>query len=174
MCYRRVCGSTTGYWSSNNPVLAISFRRCRTTTYTSSVVPCFTNRLLSPRPFESRLVVRLGVICPELRPTQLAIPSGRDTAHAFTVSGSAPSVSLRESHEAFLPISPVHRCSPVDSLRVRWVPLFRSSRRLGAFAMGTPPRVDGFPVRRLLHPIRHLPGSLACRPRSAPSHCPLA
>src|SRR5712691_12773800 len=88
MCYRRVCGSTTGYWSANNPVLAISFRRCRTTTYTSSVVPCFTNRLLSPRPFESRLVVRLGVICPELRPTQLAIPSGRDTAHAFRAYGS--------------------------------------------------------------------------------------
>src|SRR5712691_2105576 len=99
MCYRRVCGSTTGYWSSNNPVLAISFRRCRTTTYTSSVVPCFTNRLLSPRPFESRLVVRLGVICPELRPTQLAIPSGRDTAHAFTAHGS-PSLVLSQRRTA--------------------------------------------------------------------------
>ena len=40
-------------------------------------------------------------------------------------------------------------------MRVRWVPLFRSSRRLGAFAMENIPRVHGFPVLRLLRPIRH-------------------
>ena len=43
----------------------------------------------------------------------------------------------------------------MDSLRVRWVPLVRSFRRLGAFALGQMPRVHGFPVRRLLRPIRH-------------------
>ena len=49
----------------------------------------------------------------------------------------------------------------MDSLRVRWVlcspttlctPYFQ---RLRAFAVGTTPYVDGFPVLRLLRPIRH-------------------
>ena len=71
------------------PALAISLRRCRATTYTSSVVPRFTDMLLSPFPFGSRLVVRLGVICPELRPTTLAIPSARFTAHSFPARGSS-------------------------------------------------------------------------------------
>jgi hypothetical protein len=84
MCYRRVCGSTPGDWDSDNAVFAISLRRCRTTAYTSSAVPRFTNMLLSPRPFGSRSVVRLGVMNPELRPPLVAIPSVRDTAHAFT------------------------------------------------------------------------------------------
>src|SRR5712691_8429159 len=61
MCSRRVCGSTPGDWDANNPVLAVSLRRCRTTAYPSSAVPRFTNMLLSPRPFGSRSVVRLGV-----------------------------------------------------------------------------------------------------------------
>src|SRR5712691_8509445 len=87
MCYRRVCGSTAGDWDSDNPVLAISFRRCRTTAYTSSAVPRFTNMLLFPRPFGSRSGGRLGVIDPELRPPQVAIPSVRDTAHPFRASG---------------------------------------------------------------------------------------
>ena len=68
------------------PALAVSLRRCRATAYTSSAVPRFTNMLLSPRPFGSRLVVRLGVICPELRPTLLAILSVRDTAHPFSLT----------------------------------------------------------------------------------------
>ena len=42
----------------------------------------------------------------------------------------------------------------MDSLRVRWVPLFRSFRRLGAFAFSPHPGVHGFPVLRLLCPIR--------------------
>ena len=90
MCCRRVCGSTPGDWGSNNPVLALSLRRCRTTAYTSSAVPRFTNMLLSPRPFGSRSVVRLGVMDPELRPPLVAIPSVRDTAHTFTAHGAAP------------------------------------------------------------------------------------
>jgi hypothetical protein len=51
----------------------------------------------------------------------------------------------------------------VDSLRVRWVPLFQSFRRLGAFAMGAHPRVHGFPVLRLLCPIRLFVRALAFR-----------
>ena len=42
----------------------------------------------------------------------------------------------------------------MDSLRVRWVPLFRSFRRLGAFAISPHPGVRGFPAFRLLCPIR--------------------
>jgi hypothetical protein len=76
------------------PALAVSLRRCRATAYTSSAVPRFTDMLLSPRPFGSRLVVRLGVICPELRPTLLAILSVRDTAHAFPSRGSLGYESL--------------------------------------------------------------------------------
>ena len=157
MCCQRVCGSTPGDWDSNNPVLAVSLRRCRTTAYTSSAVPRFINMLLSPRPFGSRLVVRLGVFDPELRPPPVAIPSVRDTAHAFTAPGLAPAILLRDprvprsvpSH--FLSI---HSTFPVDSLRVRCVPLFWSFRRLGAFAVSPHPGVRGFPTLRLLCPIR--------------------
>ena len=50
-------------------------------------------------------------------------------------------------HEAFLPISAAPRYAfPVYSLRVRCIPLVRSSRGLGAFAMGSVPRVSGFPA----------------------------
>src|SRR5713101_3910984 len=73
---------------ANNPVLALSFRRCRTATYPSSVTPRFPTMRLSPRPFGSRSGGRLGVICPELRPPLVAIPSVRDTAHTFTSYGS--------------------------------------------------------------------------------------
>jgi len=62
----------------------------------------------------------------------------------------------------------------VDSLRVRWVPLLRSFHRLGAFAFSPHPGVHGFPVLRLLRPIRHLPRSLEFRPGSPLSYCPLS
>lgn len=115
MCCQRVCGCTPGDWDSNNPVLAVSLRRCRTTAYTSSAVPRFTNMLLSPRPFGSRSVVRLGVMDPELRPPLVAIPSVRDTAHAFTAHGATPLVDLHStSYEASVSISmastEVHPC----------------------------------------------------------------
>ena len=42
----------------------------------------------------------------------------------------------------------------MDSLRVRWVPLLPSFHRLGAFAISPHPGVHGFPVLRLLCPIR--------------------
>jgi hypothetical protein len=88
------------------PALAISLRRCRATTYTSSVIPRFTltvishDMLLSPRPFGSRLVVRLGVICPELRPPLVAILSVRDTAHTFASRGSSVRGSLSLTRSA--------------------------------------------------------------------------
>src|SRR5215831_2874226 len=56
-----------------------------------------------------------------------------------------------------------HRYPPVDSLRVRWVPLFPSSQRLGAFAVSPHPGVRGFPTCRLLCPIRLCWRALAFR-----------
>ena len=44
------------------------------------------------------------------------------------------------------------------SLRVRWVPLLQSFRRLGAFAFSPHPGVPSFPGLRLLCPIRLLLG----------------
>jgi len=73
----------------------------------------------------------------------------------FMVYGLAPAVPLRARTKRSFPFRQLHSAFPVDSLRVRWVPLVRSFRRLGAFAMGQMPRVHGFPVRRLLRPIRH-------------------
>jgi len=54
--------------------------------YTPSAVPCFSDMLLSPPPFRFRLVVRLGIIYPELRPPPVAIHSVRDTAHSFDLN----------------------------------------------------------------------------------------
>jgi hypothetical protein len=53
--------STAGHWDSGSFALALSRRRCGAAPYMSSVAPRFTNMPLSPRPFGSRLVVRLGV-----------------------------------------------------------------------------------------------------------------
>src|SRR4029434_9329316 len=119
MCYRRVCHSTAGDWGSNNPVLALSLRRCRTTAYTSSTVPRFPTMLLSPRPFRSRSGGRLGVIDPELRPPQVAIPSVRDTAHTFASYGSRERDLMGKVHCASSTVP-----SPWTALRVRWVPLY--------------------------------------------------
>ena len=78
-----------------NRALAISLRRCRAPAYTSSAVLRFTDMLLSPRPFGSRLVVHLGVLYPELRPPLVAILSVRDTAHSFPAHGSSLSNALQ-------------------------------------------------------------------------------
>jgi len=96
------------------PALAISLRRCRATTYTSSVVPRFTDMLLSPFPFGSRLVVRLRVLCPELRPTLLAIHSVRDTAHGFPSYGS-PTTFF--PWHAQLVLSPLFRFATSNQVR---------------------------------------------------------
>src|SRR5262249_8336620 len=170
MCYRRVCGSTPGDWDSHNAVLALSLRRCRTTAYTSSAVSRFINMLLSPRPFGSRSVVRLGVMSPELRPPLVAIPSVRDTAHAFTSYGSAPSISspsVTRSVPSRFVGSTEH--SPCTALRVRRLPLVQSFRRLGAFAISPYPGVRGFPALRLLRPFRHSSRALVFRESVRPS-----
>src|SRR5438270_3803853 len=88
-CYRRTCRSAAGHWGSGSLALAVSPRRCGAAPYTLSGAPRFTYMLLSPPPFGFGLAVRLGVICPELRPTLLAILSVRTTAHTFAAHGSS-------------------------------------------------------------------------------------
>ena len=62
-----------------------------------------------------------------------------------------------------VPCRQFHRCPPVDSVRVHWGPLVPSFHRLGAFVLRPPPGGYGFPVRRLLCPIRLSLRTLACR-----------
>jgi hypothetical protein len=62
-----------------------------------------------------------------------------------------------------VPFRQFHVCPPVYSLRVHWVPLVPSFHRLGAFAVSLHPGVHGFPVRRLLCPIRLFVRALAFR-----------
>jgi hypothetical protein len=50
--------------------------------------------------------------------------------------------------------SRLHGVCPVDSVRSRWVPLFQSFHRRGAFAVRPHPRVPRLPGLRLLCPIR--------------------
>src|SRR5262249_26816210 len=119
MCYRRVCGSTPGDGDSNSAVLALSLRRCRTTAYTSSAVSRFINMLLSPRPFGSRSVVRLGVMSPELRPPLVAIPSVRDTAELCTSYGARVRDIMGKVHFASSTAP-----SPCTALRARCVTLY--------------------------------------------------
>ena len=70
-------------------------------------------------------------------------------------SGSAPLIVLHGvPMKRRFPLLQFHRGPPVDSLRVHWVPLFPSSQKRGAFALGTHPRGHGSPVRRRLCPIR--------------------
>ena len=82
-CYQRACGYTSGHLGSDNPVLALSRRRCETSAYTSSTAPRFPNMLFSPRLFRSRLVGSPRSPCPELRPPAVAIRFVRDMAHGF-------------------------------------------------------------------------------------------
>jgi len=60
------------------------------------------------------------------------------------------------------PFLQLHGTFPVYSVRVRWVPLFPSFRRLGTFAFSSYPGVRGFPALRLLRPFRH--SSFICVP----------
>ena len=95
---------------------------------------------------------------------------------ALTAYGSTPAVLLpgQESHEASRRIAPASTECTVDSLRVRWGPFLRSSRRRGAFALGPCPCVDGVPVRRLLCPLRLSPGASSLREAFPPHSCPTA
>jgi hypothetical protein len=81
----------------------------------------------------------------------------------FMVYGFTPAGLLRNSTQRSFPFRQLHRTSPVDSLRVRWVPLVRSFRRLGAFASSPHPGVPSCPGFRRLCPIRLCLRALACR-----------
>jgi hypothetical protein len=162
-CYRRVCRCTAGHWDADNPALTVSRRRCGTMPYTSSGIARFPSMLLFPSLSASGKMGRLEVICLELRPPPGAILSVRTMAHTFMVYGLAPAVPLRVPTKRSFPFRQLHGAFPADSLRVRWVPLVRSFRRLGAFATSPHPAVRGFPTRRLLCPIRLCWRALAFR-----------
>ena len=66
--------------------------------------------------------------------------------------GRSPWISMKR----LFPFLQLHGAFPVDSLRVRWVPLVPSFQRLGAFAISPHPGVPSFPGLRLLCPIRLL------------------
>src|SRR6266487_4466455 len=84
-------------------------------------------------------------------------------------SGSAPLIILHSmTMKRRVPLRSVHRYPPVDRIRVHWVPLFPSAQRLGAFACSAPPGVHGFPVRRLLRPLRHFLRPRGCVGGSLP------
>ncbi len=83
-------------------------------------------------------------------------PAFRTGLATLMASGSAPLIILHSmTMKRRVPFRQLHRYPPVYSLRVHWVPLFPSSQRLGAFAFSSHPGVHGFPVLRLLRPIRH-------------------
>ncbi len=92
--------------------------------YTSSTASRFPTMRLSPRPFGSRSGGRLGVICPELRPPLVAIPSVRDTAHAFIAHGSREKDVYRKC--PFRQLHGVHRGQLARSLTT-FVPFSRPS-----------------------------------------------
>jgi hypothetical protein len=66
--------------------------------------------------------------------------------------GRSPWTSMKR----LFPLLQLHSAFSVDSLRVRWVPLFPSFQRLGAFAISPHPGVPSFPGLRLLCPLRLL------------------
>src|SRR2546421_7846298 len=81
-------------------------------------------------------------------------PPFKTVRTTFMVYGLAPAVPLRDPRSVPSHFAKLHRRSPVDSLRVRWVPLVRSFHRLGAFAFSPHPGVRGSPALRLLCPFR--------------------
>ena len=98
------------------------------------------------------------------------LPLGRDKARCFMVRFLIPPVEHRAcdfhrtrrstfgrspwtSMKRLFAFLQLHSTFPVDSLRVRWVPLFPSFQRLGAFAFSPHPGVRGFPTLRLLCPL---------------------
>ena len=99
---------------------------------------------------------------------RLPNPPVRPVRETFASYGSRERVIMGRVHFAS---STVH--SPWTALRVRWVPLFPSFQRLGAFALSPHPNVRGFPTRRLLCPIRLFLRALAFRwglPYLLPAH----
>src|SRR6516164_6803229 len=73
-------------------------------------------------------------------------PPFRTGLAPLRASGSAPLISLHGvTMKRRVPFRQFHRCPPVYSVRVHWVPLFPSSHRLGAFAVSAHPGVPSFP-----------------------------
>ena len=102
-------------------------------------------------------------------------PPFRTGRAAFTAPGSTPLIGLHGvTMKRRFPFLQFHRCPPVYSLGVHWVPLFPSSQRLGAFAISPHPGVHGFPVRRLLCPIRLSPEASSFREAFPPHYFPTA
>jgi hypothetical protein len=102
-------------------------------------------------------------------------PPFRTGLAALTAPGSAPLIALHGmTMKRRFPFLQFHEYPPVDSLRVHWVPLFPSSHRLGAFALSPHPGVHGFPVRRLLCPIRLSPEASSFREALPPHDFPTA
>ena len=101
-------------------------------------------------------------------------PPFRTGLAALIVPGSAPVILLHGvPMKRRCPFRQFHRSPPAYSLRVHWVPVFPSAHQLGAFAVSPQPGVHGFPIARLLWPIRL--SSLASSFREAfpltTSHC---
>lgn len=84
------------------------------------------------------------------------------------VYGLAPAVPLRDDTKRSFPFRQLPSAFPVDSLRVRWVPLVRSFRRLGVFAMGTVPVCTAFPCSDY-----YAPSATPCRHRDFVQGLPL-
>jgi hypothetical protein len=94
---------------------------------------------------------------------------------ALTAPGSAPGIVLHgKTMKRRFPFRQVHECPPVYSLRVHWGPWLPASHRRGAFAIRPHPGVHGFPVRRLLCPIRLSPEASHCREAFPPHSFPPA
>jgi hypothetical protein len=93
----------------------------------------------------------------------LTLPVENRTCHFDGIRLSTFDPSPWSPMKRRCPFRQFHRCPPVYSLRVHWVPLVPSSQRLGAFAVSPHPGVHGFPVRRLLCPIRLFVRALAFR-----------
>ena len=93
----------------------------------------------------------------------LTLPVENRTCHFHGIRLSTCDCSPWQTRKRRFPLRQFHRYPPVDSLRVHWVPLFPPSHRRGAFAISPHPGVHGFPVRRLLCPIRLSMRALALR-----------
>ena len=93
----------------------------------------------------------------------LTLPVENRTCHFDGIRLSTCDWSPWRTMKRRFPFRQFHRCPPVYSLRVHWGPLVPSSHRLGAFALSPHPGVHGFPVRRLLCPIRLFLRALAFR-----------
>ena len=72
----------------------------------------------------------------------------RTVREAFTSYGSTPSVILHGfvSMKRLFPFLQFHGTFSVFGLRLHWVPLVPSFRRLGTFAFSSHPGVRGFPT----------------------------